>query len=85
MVVTGFCSCCRLPADHSTAAGVAAAASTDWERPVDTAAADLCEASTSYSVNSGTNTRPAHGRHRAMDTGIALAAATEDFDAETDA
>ncbi len=59
-----------LPADQSSAAGVAVAAAADWERPADSAATDLCEASTSYS-----GTRTSYGRGGASDTGIALAAA----------
>ena len=73
---------CRLPADQSTAAGVAAAASTDWERPIDSAATDLCQASTSYSVDCGrSSSRSTQWRHRATDTGIALAEAG-DYDAD---
>jgi hypothetical protein len=49
---------------------VAVAAAADWERPADSAATDLCEASTSYS-----GTRTSYGRGGASDTGIALAAA----------
>ena len=62
----------RLPTNQSSAAGIAVAAAVEWERPADSAAADLCEASTSYGGR-----RTSHGRGRASDTGITLAAAEE--------
>jgi len=69
----------RLPAEQSTAAGVAAAAATEWERPADSAATDLCQASTSYGSDGTTrHSRPSHGRRAATDTGIMLAAAEEE-------
>jgi len=57
---------------------VAAAASTEWERPADSAATDLCQASTSYGGDSSRHSRPSHGRRAATDTGIMLAAAGDE-------